>query len=157
MRLKRAMKISKAFIYITYENVNYLCKNKFSNSLLKSKHLIKYSVTDNNIVKQWNYLMKNCPVCCSVPPQVICSPPFRTVHSLLFGFSWKHLFSHCRNAGKALEYLFMVCVNFIVSSWFVWSGLKPCVCRHCSGFKFLTFSTEGVYSLFTENNSGELL
>lgn len=54
--------------------------------------------------------------------------------ALLSGSSWKQLFSHCRNAGKALEYLFILCVNFIVCRWFVWSGLKPWLCQHCCGF-----------------------
>lgn len=131
--LLRGLKIWKAFIYITYRNVNCFCKIKFSNSLLKSRHLIKCGVTENNVVKQWHCLIKHCPVCCSVPPRAICRPKFQN-SALLFGSSWKQLFSHCRNAGKALEYLFIWCVKFIVCWWFVWSGLKPCLCQHCRGF-----------------------
>lgn len=131
-------KISKAFIYITYKNVNYFCKIKFSSSLLNPKRLIKYSATDN-IIEQWDCLNKNCPVCCSVPPQVICSLCFRIAHSFLA--SAESIYFHIAEMQhrKALEYLFIACVSFIVWRWFVWSGSRPCVCQCCSGLRSWPF------------------
>lgn len=119
---------------------------------MKSKHLIQFSIADNDIVKQWNYLIKNCLLYCSVPPQVICSPCFRTTCSL--SASAEKTYFH--TAGKVLEYLFTVCVNLVLWGWFVSSGLKLCVCQHCSSLSSWPFQMKES-SLFTEYKSGELL